>query len=85
MRETLHRIPASRTMHGRRPAKLPVVCPDPPARDVSLTAASGPLPYCGSSLGHFGCGPDHTPCEPLSSLVDEGRDIAQLAGTNASH
>jgi hypothetical protein len=27
----------------------------------------------------------HSPGEPLSSFVDEGRDIAQLVGTNASH
>jgi hypothetical protein len=48
-------------------------------------AASGPLPCCGARLGHFGCGLDHSPGEPLSSFVDEGRDIAQLVGTNASH
>jgi hypothetical protein len=40
-RETLHRIPACITMHGRSPAKLPDVCRDPPAREVSLTAAKG--------------------------------------------
>jgi hypothetical protein len=38
-RETLHRIPACITMHRRSPAKLPDVCRDPPAREVSLTAA----------------------------------------------
>ena len=38
-RKTLRRIPACITMHGRSPAKLPDVCRDPPAREVSLTAA----------------------------------------------
>src|SRR5664280_1315912 len=38
-RETLHRIPACITMHRRSPAKPPDVCRDPPAREVSLTAA----------------------------------------------
>ena len=39
MRETLHRIPAGKTMHRDNPAELPDVCRDPPAREVSLTAA----------------------------------------------
>jgi len=33
----------------------------------------------------FGCGLDHSHREPLSSFVDESRDIAQLVGTNARH
>src|SRR5450631_4184069 len=39
--ETLHRIPACITMHRRDPAKLPGVCRDPPACEVSHTAAKG--------------------------------------------
>jgi hypothetical protein len=41
-RETLHRIPACITMHRRSPVKLPDVCRDPPAGEVSLIAASVP-------------------------------------------
>jgi hypothetical protein len=39
--ETLHRIPACISMHRRDPAKLPGVCRDPPACEVSHTAAKG--------------------------------------------
>jgi hypothetical protein len=42
MGKTLHRIPACITMHRRSPAKLPDVCRDPPAREVSLTSRQGP-------------------------------------------
>ena len=35
--------------------------------EVRLTAASGPLPCCGARLGHFGCGLDHSPGEPLAA------------------
>jgi hypothetical protein len=53
-RKTLRRIPACITMHGRSPAKLPDVCRDSPAREVSLTAACRKgtlLPTCAVSPG----------------------------------
>jgi hypothetical protein len=88
-RETLHRIPACITMHGRRPAKLPDVCRDPPARDVSLTAAYR-LPWgrhhsAQNSVGGNECpAPSRRDHEPHAPDVRSRADPRVLRGRTQS-
>jgi hypothetical protein len=73
-RETLHRIPACIIMHRRSPAKLPDVCRDPPAPEVSLTAASATvLVFLQRSMPHFARSSHRTERFALRDLLEASR------------